>query len=471
MKIKNIYYFFIHFIDWCPFLVEEYDVVIVGAGTAGIYFGWQMAKKSHSVLIIEKDSREDIGKRLDIFHIDSIRFKQFNILPPNEGTPELIAVHEEGQAHSPDGTISKTLKYPFHVMRLPEFIQRLITFSELDRVDFEYNCTFKDFIFDKDRIIGVIAEKDGKKIKYKTRIVVDASGTSSVVRTKLTPEYGVETFKLGPDDVLYVVLRYIKWIDPKQPHPIGLNLWPLHKVFCNPSYDENSAILGIGQPESYDKSEKVLKDFLKNTEFPPFDIEKIERGITPYRRPPYSLVGDAFICIGDSACITKPFSGEGVTASWTLCKIAADVVDDALKNVGYIKRDLLWNINVQYFRDQGAKFAENFAQLPGAAKTTAKEMNYLFEKDIIFSEQDLLEVNRDFEIKMSFGKTLKIVGKMLWGLLSRNFSRKNLFGLIGALSKAGKIRKHYENFPKNINEFDSWVQMAKKLWKKAGFSY
>ncbi|NHI93896.1 MAG: hypothetical protein EAX96_15515 [Candidatus Lokiarchaeota archaeon] len=452
-------------------MVEESDILIVGAGTAGIYFGWLMAKKSHSVTIIERDSWEKIGNRLEIFHIDSIRFDQFNILPPNEGTRELIGIWEEGKAHSPDGLISKTLKYPFHVMRLPEFIQRLITLSELDRVNFVFNCSFKDFIYKNNEIIGVIAEKEGKKVKYKARIVVDASGTSSALRSKLPPEHKVETFKLGPDDVLYVILRYIKWLHPDKPHPIGLNLWPLHKVFCNPSYDVNGAILGIGQPGSYENSEKVLKDFLACTEFPPFDIEKIERGITPYRRPPYSLVGDAFICIGDSACITKPFSGEGVTASWTLCKIAAEIADEALKNEGYISRDLLWDVNVQYFRDQGAKFAENFAQLPGAANTTAKEMNYLFQKDIIFSEQDLLEVNRDFEIKMSFVKTIKLVGKMLLGLLSRNFSRKNLFGLVGALGTAGKIRKHYESFPKDVNDFDKWVEKAKKLWIKAGFSY
>ena len=145
-----------------------------------------------------------------------------------------------------------------------------------------------------------------------------------------------------------------------------------------------------------------------------------------------------------------------------------EMVNEALKNEGYVTKDRLWDINVQYFRDQGAKFAENFAQLPGAADTTAKEMNYLFKKDIIFSDQDLLEVNRDFEIKMSTGKTLKLVGKMLWGLLSRKFSRKNLFGLIGALGAAGKIRKHYEDFPEDPSQFSSWVEKATELWDKAG---
>ncbi|MHA1784943.1 MAG: NAD(P)/FAD-dependent oxidoreductase [Candidatus Helarchaeota archaeon] len=451
-------------------MVDMSDVLIVGAGTAGIYFGSLMAKKSHSVTIIERDPREKIGERLEIFHIDSIRFEQFGIHPPNEGTRELISIWEEGKAHSPDGTMSKTIKYGFHVMRFPEFIQRMITLAELDGVKFIFKCKFIDVLFENGKMTGVIAEKGGKKIKLRARIIIDASGTSAVVRTNLPPEHGVETFKLGQDDVLYVVLRYIRWKNVNDPHPTGLNLWPLQKVFCNPSHDPNGAILGIGQPKSFDTSEIVLKEFLESSNFPPFEVDKIERGITPYRRPPYSLVGDSFICIGDSACITKPFSGEGVTASWTLCKIAAEVANEALKNDGYITRDLLWEINVQYFRDQGAKFAENFAQLPGAANITANEMNYLFRKDIIFGEKELVELNRDFEMKLSKGKTLKIFGNMLWGLLSRNFSRKNLFGLIGSLGIAGKIRKHYEKFPEDITQFDTWVKKASKLWRKVGLT-
>ncbi|MHA1380890.1 MAG: NAD(P)-binding protein [Candidatus Helarchaeota archaeon] len=450
-------------------MVQQTEILIVGAGTAGVYFGWQMAKKGHSVLIIEKDPRNEVGKRLDIFHIDSIRFEQFEVPPPEVNSPELIAIYNVGLTHSPNGKIFQNVKYSFHVMRLSPFLQRLFKIAEVDGVEFLFSCKFIELIYENQKIKGIIAKIGEEKIEIYTKLVVDASGTVSVVRSALPDDYGVENFKFGPNDVLYVILRYFKWSKPDAPHLTGLNLWPLHKVFCNPSYTEDRAILGIGQPKSYEMAEQILKDFFKATEFPPFEVEKIEQGITPYRRPPFSLVGDAFLCLGDAACITKPFSGEGVTASWTLCKIASLVVDLALQTENFLSKELLWNINVQYFRGQGAKFAELFAQLPGAANTTAKEMNYLFNKKIIFNEKDLEDVNRDFEVKLSTGKTLKIIFKMLWGLLTRNFSRKNLSRLLKSLSIAGKIRKHYEYFPIKVQDFDSWVELANELWSKANF--
>jgi len=55
---------------------------------------------------------------------------------------------------------------------------------------------------------------------------------------------------------------------------------------------------------------------------------------------------------------------------------------------------------------------------------------------------------------------------MLWGLLTRKYSRKNLFRLLNSLSIAGKIRKHYEAFPNGVQNFDSWVAAAENLWRE-----
>jgi flavin-dependent dehydrogenase len=49
--------------------IDQKDIVIVGGGTAGVYFGWLMAKKGFSVIIIEKDSREKVAERLDVIHL------------------------------------------------------------------------------------------------------------------------------------------------------------------------------------------------------------------------------------------------------------------------------------------------------------------------------------------------------------------------------------------------------------------
>ena len=90
-------------------------------------------------------------------------------------------------------------------------------------------------------------------------------------------------------------------------------------------------------------------------------------GRTPYRRPPFSLVADSFMVVGDAAFMTKPFSGEGVTSGFTACQIAAETADAALRK-GCLSREQLWPLNVRYFRDQGAKFAGLMAQLVVAAE-------------------------------------------------------------------------------------------------------
>jgi len=445
----------------------EFDVLIVGAGTAGTYLAWLLAKQGVCVAVLEREAREHVGSRLEVFHVDSIAFDKFGIPPPLAGTPELIEVWDEGTTYSADGTIAITVRYGFHVMRLSPFLQRMFAFAVADGATLIFSCRVATILYENQKIVGVIAEKDGESTEFRTRLVVDASGTAAVLRITLPPEYGVETFQLAPEDVMYTILRYIQWSQPDEPHFTGTNGWPFHKAFCNPCGLPDGAILGIGQPGSYDRAEAVLVDFLNTIRFPPFEIVKIERGITPFRRPPFSFVGDAFLCVGDSACITKPFSGEGVTATWTLCQIAARVIGEALAKGGQLTREQLWPINVAYFHDQGAKFAALLAQIPGAANNSAKEMNYLFRKGIIFNDGDMTAMNRDFELRLNLGKIMHIVGSIIWGLLTRRFSLRSVKSLMRSLGVAGKIKKHYEAFPTDTASFPNWVHTATNLWKNA----
>jgi len=38
-------------------MIKNSDVLVVGAGTAGTYLSWIIAKKGYSVVLIEKDKR------------------------------------------------------------------------------------------------------------------------------------------------------------------------------------------------------------------------------------------------------------------------------------------------------------------------------------------------------------------------------------------------------------------------------
>jgi len=231
------------------------------------------------------------------------------------------------------------------------------------------------------------------------------------VRTRLPNDFGVENDPISDDDTLFVILQY--WDDIASEHPTGLNFYPFHKTFCNPSYGDG-AILGVGQPGSYEYAEQVHREFLAERFPNQHRLVKRCQGRTPFRRPPYSLVGDGFVVMGDAAFMTKPFSGEGVTSGFTGCQIAAEVATAALSK-GNVSRAALWPYNVRYFRDQGSKFAELLAQLPAAAELSRRDVNYLFEQDIIFSGADFTRMNRDFEVQRATGEVLSLGGDVgLW---------------------------------------------------------
>ncbi len=448
-------------------MVEKCDILIVGAGTAGTYLGWLLAKKGFSVVIIEKDKREDVGKRLDVIHFESDRIEKAGIPPFQVGASDCIEIRDVSTVVTPDFKKELKIRALQTIVRLTLFLNKMYKVLESDGVNLEFNCKFKNLIFEKSRIIGLEAEKAGENIEYRAQLVVDASGKAAVIRTSLPEDYGVENFKLGPDDVMYVLLQYIKWKNPEEPHPAidtGYNWWLL---WFGPSYEPEGAILGVGQPGSFENARLAREDFLNRANLPPYEIIKKEQGSTPYRRPPYSLVADRFLCIGDAAAITYPFSGHGVTATWVLCMIASDVIEKALKNGEELTRDVLWDINVKYFRDQGAKFAGLFTQLSGVLNFNEKEWNYFLKKGLIYQTgegDDIPEPNKEYEEEMSVVEMLKFIFKILGGLIRRKLSFKHMKRLLQANGLAGKIKKHYENYPDNISQFDNWVKIAQELW-------
>ena len=440
----------------------ETDVVVVGAGTAGTYFAWRLAQVGFKTVVLEKQRLEELGTDIGIFHVDEIRFAQFGIpLPTGD---ELIGYYPDGRAWPPDGDDFKLVNYAFYVMEKPLFIQRLQRYATLAGVQFVEQAAVSDVIIEDGTLTGLRATASDGELDVRARLVADCSGIGGAVRTRLPDGFGVENDPISDDDTLFVILQY--WDDIAGDHPTGLNFYPFHKTFCNPSYGDG-AILGIGQPGGYEHAERVHREFLAERFPNQHRLVKRCQGPTPFRRPPYSLVGNGFVVMGDAAFMTKPFSGEGVTSGFTACQIAAEVVAAALSK-GDVSRAALWPYNVRYFRDQGLKFAELLAQLPAAAELSRRDVNYLFEQDIIFSGEDFTKMNRDFEVQRSTGEVLSLAAKLVWGVISGQFSAASLKALLGAMSVSGKLRATYERYPETPAGFEAWVAEVRPLWEAVG---
>ena len=447
------------------------DVIIVGSGPVGLYLAWQLAKNDHSVLVIERDSREKTGSKMDQFHLETMVFEKYGIAPPIEDMDEFITNFKYTSYYGPYGNYQQVMEYPVTAMRFQFFIQRLIKIAEENNVMFEFSTQYKEPIVKDNHLVGIKAIQRGNIKEFYGKLIIDATGSSAIVRSSLPKDFGVETFKIADEEKMYVIQRVIQWKNPNEPHP-GTGKyeesisWLYYKTWLAPHFLPNAKIFGGGQPGGFENQELATEIFFKDVPFPPYEILEVHKATTAYRRSPYSLVGNGFFCIGDSACMSKAFSGEAIEASWNAALIATDVISNSLKHDLNLTKENLWQINVQYFKGRGAKLAALLAQIPGAANTTKKDVAYLFKHNFIFSGRDFTSMWENLELQISFGRMIKIIGLFLWGLLTKQFSKKALSTMLKYMKISGKIRKHYEEFPENISQFENWVEKAEILWSE-----
>lgn len=440
---------------------DVYDIVVIGSCTAGVYYAKKMADKGFKVLVAERLPEENVGKRLDIIHLDRDEIISYEAPLPQEGDSDYYHSFEYSASRSALGNFEKHHEHTVMVLDLAGYIARMVKWAKESGVEFAFESEFTDFLFDKDgKICGVRLNTSQGETQTACRLVADCSGITSEVRRKLPDGCTVENFVTDDKSKFYVTCRYIHFKD-KSVHIDHTISWPYYKVWIAPQQNAEGALLGVGANLSFDYGEKALEDFLNTVKLPEFEVDYIQRGVTPYRRPPYSFVADGYICMGDSACITKPSNGEGIVANWYLAKIAVDVTSGALKNGNCPTASDMWQVNIDYQTTQGAKFAELLAQLTGAVDCSKEENDYEFKKNLLFKDQ----LRNAPPAGNGAGELVKgLLGGVLMGKIKLVTVKKLLhYAMI-----AGNIKKHYRNYPKSLDNYREWCKTADELWEKAG---
>jgi len=427
-----------------------YDVVIVGACTAGTYFAGLLAKRGLKVLVIDKDSEENLAKRLDIIHFTRDSYGQFGVDPSEEGDEEFVRNFHVCYGKSALNNHLKTNYINVAVLHLPLFIKRLRRTAQESGAAFRFETAFRELHYENGRIAGIVTA-DGETIP--ARLVVDASGIPSVVRRCVRDPF-MENFEIGPRDKFYVLLKYVKLKDPAI-SVVDSTSWPYYKGWIAPQHTPGGAIVGVGANLSFDYARKCMAKFESAIPLPAYELQYEEMACTPYRRPPFSFVTDGFLVIGDAACLTKPINGEGIPSAWVQCTPAAEIVAEALKDGGYPTKEKLWQINRIYQTGEGAAYAGERAMLIGAVSMTERDNDYLYKKGIVFKSDDEPEV-----------ENLPLA--LLKGVLAGEFSLKALIGLVSSTLKGAALEKHYKAYPADPADFPAWEKKALKLWEKAG---
>lgn len=433
---------------------KEYDVLVVGACTAGLYFAAQMARQGYRTLVIDKDGESTLGKRYDIFHLGKAAFARFGVEAPQPGDADFVRTFTQVFSRSALDRYPKVTNEEIYVLRRHPFMLRLAAWARKLGAEVLTDAPFESLIYDEmGKISGAAFTHNGETHRVSARLVADASGAASAVRTTLPDGYGVENFPIGPRDKFYVVLYYALLNDPQHGQVNEVTSWPYYKTWKAPQLNPDGAIFGVGANLSFEYAEACYKRFSSRVALPSHHVDYVEKGCTPYRRPPYSFVADGFLALGDAACLTNPRTGEGITAHWLQAEIAAQVAAHAMEAGATPTREALWPINLRYYDTQGAEFAQTLSMLAGAVDCSPEENDYEFKKSIIFTGDDE-------EVKGS------LLGNIIKGALTGGLRLSTLKNLVGAAMTGGRILQHYKAYPKNPYGFAEWTKTADALWRK-----
>lgn len=446
---------------------DSCDVLVVGAATSGVYLAWVLARRGHEVLVVDAEARERVGQRLEVIHFDEPTMNALGI-PPPRGPPEKISTYHASA-----------------VSRLPLFLQRMYDQLERDGVRFAFNCRFREPVVDAaGRVVGarvVPGESDGEditdreRVEISTRLVVDASGVASAVRTALPAASGVERWAYGPWTQFYVILHYIEWTNRAAPHPPWGTLVPSHLLFLDPGYSDpaKDAILGVIAPESFTAAEVIFEDGVTAAGFPPFTVTKREFAHFPLTRPLHSIVTSGFLCLGDAAAMMNPFLARGIVETWRFSAAAGELLDAALRASprGPLSREVLWPLNVRYARNHGAKLAFQYMALSFLYRMTRRELTYVFEQvqPVVAGAGNETPGGKGSGSQggnsSGVGAIVRACVKIIAGILGSQIAGARVGQLLTTLVRAGQVWLHYRHFPRDPARHEVWVRRADELWR------
>lgn len=434
------------------------DVLIVGAGPIGAYLGWKLAAAGVDVQLLDAKALDQIGAHIEVIHMDQVRYDEFEI--PHPEPPELIHLAPHFKIWSVDQSSFFEVEYPFYVVNMPEYVQRLHSYVRDHGGKIAEKARVKDIIYADGYVKGVTGTMNGKPFEAYARITVDASGIVGAVRTHLPDDFGVENVPVPPEQTFFSGLELRDEIPAG--YPTGSNSYLGTPGFWNMSYGDG-AILGIVVQGTASEAWAQHKQWREAHYGDPGKLAAKRIGTGPYRRAPMSYAGNGFVGVGDAVYQNKSFSGEGTTSGYTACKIAKDVILEALQN-GDVSRDGLWAYNTRYFRGQGAKFAGVMGFLFIVNGFPPQELDFLSRNGIIFSKEDYEYLNLYYELNMPperWEKVCKIIEK---GVLDGRFSAENFNTMKMLYGFSNQLKAHYLAYPETSEGIEAWGATQKALW-------
>jgi digeranylgeranylglycerophospholipid reductase len=445
----------------------KFDVIVVGAGTAGCLAAKTTAEAGLKVCLVERKRREEIGEKICGDALGEHHLKRVGLEKP-QGR-ELEKRIEGIKIYSPDLETVFTVKYEDYVGYLLNrrlFGQWLLK-KALDRgVTLSDSTQCSEPIIEKDFVTGVSAKnlKTGENSRLKAEVVVDASGFLAVIRRKLGKEMGIENEVANEDvEACYREIRQLKQeaentkyceMYLNQKVTPGGYTWVFYKGRARVN-----AGLGVCMRGKFPNPRNQFYKYTLNK--PLFEGSLLLNGgawYDPTRRPLDNMVGNGVAILGDAACLVNPIHGGGIGPSMLSGYLSGKTIVEALEQ-GDASQRSLWSYNRKYMAMYGTKQAglDVFRMLLLTSRD--EDLSYGMKYKLL-TEEDVLRAGLGEEFRLRITETAKRVFR---GLKRIRFLNK----LRLTVNLMRQVKAHYESYPENPEDFEKWRVKREALFREA----
>ena len=183
----------------------KFDVIVVGAGTAGCMAAYSAAKEGISkIILIDKKSKNQIGNKIcgDGIGINHLTFLEDNGFPIKESNIILNKI-KTAYLVSPNSTIEDKINIEGHLAIIDRynFGQTLLKGVLEQRVKLLDKSTIKTIKRKTNEIELNVERKDGESLTIRAPLVIDCSGFHSKIREK--SNFFDENYTIKDDEQYY----------------------------------------------------------------------------------------------------------------------------------------------------------------------------------------------------------------------------------------------------------------------------
>ncbi len=335
----------------------NWDVIVVGAGPAGIKAGEELAKRGLKTLVIDRKQEIGAPKRCGEGLSDRwIAISGLEVDPTwaRQRINGAILISPKGKQVWID--TEKIGKGGGYIIERKMWEKFLAANAIRAGAKFMLKANVHDVIKEDEYVKGIKVNYMGDELELRSKIVVAADGVDSRIGRMAGLNTTLPLVEM--DSGFQYEMAGVKLLDPnKMELYFGSEIAPRGYIWVFPK-GKDVANVGVGINGAHDKTARYYLDkWIEENEerFKDASVIEINAGGIPVTSPVEEFVGNGIMLTGDAARMVNPIHGGGMGTALEAAGMLADVAKDAISS-GDVSKEKLQRYQDIWMEKHGDEF-------------------------------------------------------------------------------------------------------------------